>query len=110
MAAFANLTEAQRERLEMLVEECSEVVHAATKILRHGYDSYHPEKPETLVNRKDLQYELLDLWTICERMIDYGDIGLVKFNTSHLVWKKKLRYTHHQPEFHHPLLPKEKTE
>lgn len=33
----------QRELLIVLAEEAAEVVHACTKALRHGLDSYHPE-------------------------------------------------------------------
>ena len=34
---FNKLTPAQAERLAILIEECGEVIQAATKILRHGY-------------------------------------------------------------------------
>lgn len=45
-ATFTNgLTEKQEERLHLLIEECAETIQAATKILRHGLYSYHPESP-----------------------------------------------------------------
>ncbi len=103
---FGGLTNAQRERLEMLAEEASEVVKACTKILRHGYDSYSPFIVGETNNRKDLEDELLDLWCIAERMMDYGDIKRLDFFDSAKRWMKKRRYTHHQPGFHHPTLPR----
>jgi NTP pyrophosphatase (non-canonical NTP hydrolase) len=53
------LTPEQREILTLLVEECAEVIQAATKILRHGYDSYHPSGRYD--NRTTLEQELGDL-------------------------------------------------
>lgn len=103
MASFAGLSEAQRERLEVLVEEAGEVVKAGTKILRHGYDSYNPDDPEAGNNERQLRKELLDLFTVAERMIAEHDIGQIDFNKSAEVWKRKQQYMHHQPPFHHPL-------
>lgn len=40
---FNGLTPAEAERLAMLSEECGEVIQIIGKILRHGYDSYHPD-------------------------------------------------------------------
>lgn len=97
MAAFAGLTEAQRERLEMLVEEAGEIVQAGTKILRHGRDSHHPDDPKKTPNMILLMEELLELWAVYERMCYYGDIGRLDFNQAEEVWMKKRRYTHHQP-------------
>lgn len=70
MAEFAALTEAERERLEMLAEEASEVVKACTKILRHGYSSHNPDLRNHVSNKEDLEHELMDLWCVAERMMD----------------------------------------
>lgn len=107
MAQFAGLTEDQRERLEMLAEEAAEVVKACTKILRHGFNSHNPDDPNHRNNRHDLEQELLDLWCVAERMMDYGDIRRLDFFLSAHRWQKKRRYTHHQPGFAHPSLPKD---
>lgn len=59
---FSNgLDAAQIERLAYLAEEASEVVKACTKILRHGYESHHPEDPDKKTNRTRLERELGDL-------------------------------------------------
>lgn len=46
-----NLTKAQEERLHYLIEECSEVIKACTKTLRHGYQSYNPFDDAQVSNR-----------------------------------------------------------
>ena len=40
-AHFNGLSESEQERLSILIEECGEVVQAACKILRHGYESFN---------------------------------------------------------------------
>lgn len=95
MAAHANLTEAQRERLEMIAEEASEITQIAMKILRHGVHSYHPSDPTTS-NKRLLVNELTDLWAIYERMVLCGDLPRIDFFNSAEVWKRKLKWTHHQ--------------
>jgi len=73
---FNRLTEAEAERLAILIEECGEVTQAACKILRHGYESTNPkaitpieEDPET--NRSALERELGDLLHAARRLSDY---------------------------------------
>jgi hypothetical protein len=95
MAAYANLTEAQRERLEMLIEEAGEIVTIGTKILRHGYDSYHPSDPAKTPNRFELEREVQDFETILKRMEAEGDID-TGYPDHNAIWKRKLRWTHHQ--------------
>lgn len=104
---FGELTNAQRERLEMLAEEAAEVAKACTKILRHGYHSYNPDIPNHASNGDDLEQELLDLWCVAERMMVYGDIRQLNFFDSAKRWVKKLRYAHHQPPFSHPTLQRD---
>lgn len=102
MAAYSGLTEAQRERLELLIEEAGEIIQCATKILRHGYGSYNPDIPSSPSNRKHLEEEILEMFTVYERMAYYDDLNRVDFTHSDKVWQKKLRYCHHQPAFHSP--------
>lgn len=52
---FNRLTPAEAERLALLAEECGEAIQAIGKILRHGYESNHPEFTET--NRTQLPDE-----------------------------------------------------
>lgn len=98
MAAFAKLTEAERERLEMLAEEASEVVKAVTKILRHGYYSHNPHKPKDGDNRQQLVREIIDFRAIVNRMETHGEICLHGIaEQMDEAWRRKLPFTHHQP-------------
>jgi NTP pyrophosphatase (non-canonical NTP hydrolase) len=68
------LTLAQVERIALLVEEASEVIHAAQKIIRHGYLSYHPKCPN-FDNRAQLIRELGDFAASVSLLIQSGDLG-----------------------------------
>lgn len=68
---FNELTPAQAERLHYLIEECGEVIHAAGKILRHGYESYHPDGGQS--NREHLTEELGHLFVATRMMWLRGD-------------------------------------
>ncbi|MGR3524882.1 MAG: hypothetical protein ACU0CT_02645 [Paracoccaceae bacterium] len=97
MAHFNNLTPAEAERLAMLAEECAEVIQVVGKILRHGYDSYHPANP-AVSNRDLLAKEATEVVVILSEMkraelIDYNIIKPVPH-----IWDAKLRFTHHQRE------------
>lgn len=95
---FNGLTPAEAERLAMLAEEAAEVNQIAMKILRHGYESFHPDDPQRFTNRRLLEKELLDLFAVHLAMIRSGDIrspGDLETSAQEQ-WEKKLRYTHHQ--------------
>lgn len=99
--AHETLTEAQVERLEMLAEEAAEVVQACTKILRHGYGNYHPDQEDVHplqreTNRDNLAKELMDLWTVYERMALAGDMDKINFYDTKKIWQKKLKWTRYQ--------------
>jgi hypothetical protein len=50
-------TDVEREALTILQEECAEVIKEVSKILRFGWDSYHPKDPTT-TNRMLFQEEV----------------------------------------------------
>lgn len=63
-------TEAQDELLTILIEECAEVIQAATKIKRFGFDSTNMEEnPST--NFIALSKELGDLTAMIELAIEH---------------------------------------
>lgn len=97
MKPFNNLTPAEAERLAWLIEECSEVQKAATKILRHGYESHDPSNPDHKGNRADLVEELADLTASVLLMDHKGDINLSDI-LSEAEKKHGGRYMHHQEE------------
>jgi len=78
-----------------LIEECSEVIKAGTKILRHGYKSFDPTNPQHKGNKIDLQTELADVFTAVGLMIQMGDIDLafLENNTK----GKELKFGKHIP-------------
>lgn len=53
------LTPAEEEMLTLMIEECSEVIKACTKIKRHGKDSNFFGSPTT--NMEDLAEETADV-------------------------------------------------
>lgn len=91
------MTEAEKERLAMLAEECAEVIQVVGKILRHGYESYHPNDPQRVTNRDLLINELRDIEGVTLGMSLNGDIKPPRIGSDPSdVWQKKLRWTHHQ--------------
>ena len=84
---FDNGLEAhQEERLVRLIEECSEVIKAATKTLRHGYESRNPTLRDSKTNRQDLAREINDLRYAISLIEASGDTGRTK------------GYLHHQDQ------------
>jgi len=69
---FNNLTPAEAERIALLMEEASEVIQCCGKILRHGFESYHPETGEQ--NRDLLSKELGDFQAALKLLIDNEDV------------------------------------
>ncbi len=65
------LTNAERERLAILIEEMGEAAQAAGKILRHGYDSQ-------MDNRADLERELGDVYNSIKMLCHYDDVDEAK--------------------------------
>lgn len=97
MEHFNKLTPAEAERLAMLAEECAEVIYIIGKILRHGYDSYHPDT-RAVTNRDLLAEELADVNAVLNAM---GRAELRDYSLQDSIgnrWRKKLRYAHHQED------------
>ena len=97
---FNNLSPAEAERLAMLAEECGEVIQVIGKILRHGYNSHHPQNP-MVTNRQLLGRELTDLYAVasalCRDKVPEGSL-----HDQDRAWERKLRYAHHQEELTTP--------
>jgi hypothetical protein len=93
------MNEAERERLAMLAEECAEVIQIIGKILRHGYDSYHPNDPQMITNRELLIRELQDIEGVVYGMCMNDDIDPpICTAEPENTWDKKLKWTHYQQE------------
>jgi hypothetical protein len=70
---FNQLSPAQAERLALLLEELGEAQQAIGKILRHGYESTHPNRPSGPTNRQALVREIGDVQLALELMLNAGD-------------------------------------
>jgi NTP pyrophosphatase (non-canonical NTP hydrolase) len=62
------------EALDLLQEECAEVIQTVSKIRRFGLDSYHPEDTSKRTNIQLLEDEIGDTLLIIEILIENGVI------------------------------------
>jgi hypothetical protein len=101
MGTKNGLTKAQEERLHHLIEECSEVIKEACKILHHGYNSYNPNDLVPYPNRVNLEMEASQVLSMLVKMDECGDINFnldkVKESLPRL-WDKKKKWCHYQDE------------
>jgi NTP pyrophosphatase (non-canonical NTP hydrolase) len=66
------MKEKEREVMNILSEECAEVIQAISKCHRFGMDNVKPGKPKT--NREHLEEELGDLMAMIDIMLNQGVI------------------------------------
>lgn len=76
--SYNQLSEAEKERLALLAEEMGEAIQVIGKILRHGFESYHPDDPAGATNRELLQKELGDVRFAVELMCCALDIDRIE--------------------------------
>lgn len=94
---FNGLTPAEAERLALLIEECAEVIQAATKILRHGYESRNPLVADGESNRAALATELGHLEHAVQRMCSAADVNAIDLLASAQRKAERIaRWLHHQ--------------
>lgn len=96
---FNGLTPAEAERLAMLAEECAETIAIVGKILRHGFDSYHPDTP-SITNRDMLANEIADVDAVVKAMKQSELKDYSAQDTLGQRWDKKLLYSHHQGNYY----------
>lgn len=63
----------EKEVMDILQEECAEVIQAVSKVSRFGIDNYKPGKPKT--NREHLEEELGDLLAMVDIMLEQGIVS-----------------------------------
>jgi len=73
-----------KEVMDILQEECAEVIQAVSKISRFGLDNLKPGKPKT--NREHLEYELGDLQAMVEIL---QELDIVSFTNIELAAEAK---------------------
>lgn len=74
---FNGLSAAEHERLSILMEEMAEAQQVIGKILRHGFESSHPDAIET-TNRNLLENELGDVTAALEMLVSAGDVNTLR--------------------------------
>ena len=96
MKPFSNgLTPAEAERLAWLLEEMGEAQQAIGKVLRHGYESRHPDGGPS--NREHLTEEIGHVRAAITLLVGEKDVSGVRVVMAmeaklHRVW----RWLHHQ--------------
>ena len=73
MKHFNGLSPAEGERLAMLIKECGEIIQAAGKVLRHGYESHQGDGGPS--NRLSLCREIEDVQAVIAAMDWAGDVS-----------------------------------
>lgn len=79
---FNGLSEAQAERIALLMEECAEVVQICGKILRHGMESCHPDDAKKTTNRRLLEKEVGHVMFASQLMCKNGDLWVASIEVS----------------------------
>ena len=67
------MNEKTKEVMDILQEECAEVIQAVSKISRFGIDNYKPGKPKT--NREHLEEELGDMLAMIDILKEMGVVS-----------------------------------
>ena len=93
---FNGLTPAEHERLAILAEECAEVIQIVGKILRHGYESTHPDGGPR--NRHLLEEEIGHVEVAAQLMVKAFDIDPLNIDAHEQAKLRKVwTYLHHNP-------------
>ncbi len=89
------LNKAQTERLVILMEECAETIKGVCKVMRHGFDSTHPDGGPT--NREVLEVECGDVVNAINMNADSGDLNMSNILlAAHIKSEIIHKYLHHQ--------------
>jgi NTP pyrophosphatase (non-canonical NTP hydrolase) len=78
-----------KEVMDILQEECAEVIQAVSKISRFGIDNVKPGKPKT--NREHLEEELGDMLAMIDIMLELGIVSLSNLEVAKQAKIEKLK-------------------
>jgi hypothetical protein len=84
-----SLNSKEKEVMDILQEECAEVIQAVSKISRFGLDNFKPGKPKT--NREHLEEELGDMLAMIDILCGIGVVDLDKLRVAKLAKIGKLK-------------------
>jgi len=83
------MNEREREVMNILSEECAEVVVAVSKCHRFGLDNYKPGKPKT--NCEHLEEELGDMLAMIDILVDMQVISTKSLEIAKIAKIEKLK-------------------
>jgi len=83
------MNEREREVMNILSEECAEVIQAISKCHRFGLDNLKPGKPKT--NCEHLEEELGDLLAMIDILLDMQVISTSSLESAKLAKIEKLK-------------------
>jgi NTP pyrophosphatase (non-canonical NTP hydrolase) len=78
-----------KEVMDILQEECAEVIQAVSKISRFGLDNYKPGKPKT--NREHLEEELGDLQAMVDILQELDIVSYTNIEIAAEAKREKLK-------------------
>jgi NTP pyrophosphatase (non-canonical NTP hydrolase) len=77
------------EVMDILQEECAEVIQAVSKIRRFGIDNHKPGKPKT--NREHLEEELGDLYAMIDILQELDIVSWTNIEKAAEAKREKLK-------------------
>lgn len=83
------MKEQEREVMNILSEECAEVIQAISKCHRFGLDNYKPGKPKT--NREHLEEEIGDLLAMVDILVNIGVVNVSSLEHAKIAKIQKLK-------------------
>lgn len=84
------MEKAERELMNITLEECAEVTQAISKVFRFGWDSTHPDKPN-ISNKMHLEEEVGDLLCMLSLLQTRGILNEVNVTCAFHNKNEKLR-------------------
>ena len=78
-----------KEVMDILQEECAEVIQAVSKISRFGLDNYKPGKPKT--NRQHLEEELGDMLAMIDILHNMDIVSWTNIDRAAEAKREKLK-------------------
>ena len=79
----------EKEAMDIIQEECGEVIVAISKISRFGLDNLKPGKPKT--NREHLEEELGDLYAMIEILQELDVVSWTNIEKAAEAKREKLK-------------------
>jgi NTP pyrophosphatase (non-canonical NTP hydrolase) len=83
------MDEQTKEVMDILQEECAEVIVAVSKISRFGIDNYKPGKPKT--NRQHLEEEIGDVLAMIDILQKMDEVSFNNIEAARVAKIEKLK-------------------